>query len=144
MIDTGTAYLSVTVCDRRYALHIDEVVEVAAIVESASMMEAGNPALHGVVIRRGEPLILIDLRHLFECDTAPIDLNTLFVVVQHQGELVGLIVDHVAGVVYLDVERFQGRATSNAYIHSVSAHEGELMSRLNLPAVLADTLPESE
>lgn len=133
--------LLVTVCQQHYTVTIDEVVEVAAMVESARLSEETHPAVHGVIVRRGLPLVLIDLRVLFYCTDAPVSLNTLFVVVKHHKELVGFIVDHVEGVVYLNLDDVRPVRGGYGFVRGVLAHNHLLVQWLSASAVVAGTLP---
>lgn len=143
-MDNRFAVVLVWVCGQRYALSVDEVVEVAAMLEVAPLEANSNPALHGVVIRRGEPLLLVDLRWVLRCADAPIDLNTLFVVVTNGYELVGLLVDRVEGVVYLHEKDVRAMRGGVGYVRGVVAHEGSLVQWLHPTNILKDTLIMTE
>lgn len=137
--------LHFVVCGRHYALAIPQVVEVAAMVETADLAELAHPALRGVVIRQGEPLVLLDLRVLFGCGAAPVSLDTLFIVVQASGyHLAGFVVDAVQGVVYFDAGAVQPIAGGNGYMRGVVAQGQALIQWLDAAPILAETLPESE
>jgi purine-binding chemotaxis protein CheW len=143
-----TAQVSVVrfkVCDNDYALAIQDVVEVAAMVETANLGEFAHPALRGVVIRRGQPLVLVDLRVLFGCPAAEITLDTLFVVVQPSGHrMAGFIVDAVQGVVYFSQDAIRPVRGENNYMRGVVAQGQGLVQWLDAVPILSDTLPEGE
>lgn len=140
-----TPVLVCALCDQKYALPITYVVEVAAMVESAQINDDHtSPALYGVVIRRGAPMLLIDLRRVFGCAAAPVDLDTLFVVVRYGKEVVGFIVDHVQGVVYFAEELLREVSRGSGYVRGVTTHKDEVVQWLNIPAILQDTLPTNE
>jgi len=133
------------VCGHDYALAIPQVVEVAAMVATADLSELAHPALRGVVIRRGQPLVLVDLRLLFGCPKAEITLETLFVVVQPEGhQMAGFVVDGVQGVLYFDQDKMRPVQGGNGYMRGVVAREQALVQWLDAASILADTLPESE
>lgn len=136
--------LTFTLCDQRYALSIDEVVEVAALVESAGLGMDAYQSVHGVVIRRGEPMLLVDLRRVFHCEQVTVDVNTLFIVVKNRQEYVGFLVDSVQGVLYLAKDVMRPVHGEHAYIQGVAAHSGDLIQWLQVAPILEDTLPEDE
>jgi chemotaxis signal transduction protein len=140
-----TPTLTFQLCDQHYALPIEHIIEVAAMVETAQIQdENASPALYGVVIRRGEPVMLIDLRRVMGCDDAPIMLDTLFIVVRYGKELVGFIVDHVQGVVYFQEERLREVSRETGYVRGVITHDQVVVQWLNLPAILQSTLPDKD
>lgn len=143
---TGTfPALTFTVCGHTYAISIVDVVEVAAMVETATIADDTDPILHGVVIRRGEPMMLLDLRHLFYCADAPVTLETLFVVVQSNSdkEPVGFLVDQVQGVVYLKQDDVRPVEGGRGYIRGIVAHQQVLIQWLDVNAITAHALPGS-
>lgn len=139
--ETTLPVLCFTLCEQYYALSINDVLEVAAMVETAKLGIDVNPAIQGVIIRHGEPLILIDLRVLFHCPDAPINLSTLFIVVQYGNELVGFIVDSVQGVVYFQKDAIRPVSGENGYVYGVLTHDNTLIQWLNLSTILNNTLP---
>jgi len=138
------ATLRIRLCEGDYVLPITTVVEVAAMVESASLVKQAHPALHGVVIRHGDPLVLVDLRYVFQCEERPVTTNTLFIVVAHGAEMVGLIVDEVLGVVYFDDNEIRTVGGESGYLRGVVAHQNSLLQWVNTDAVLKDILPHNE
>jgi purine-binding chemotaxis protein CheW len=142
--DVSTPTLRIRLCGNDYVLPIANVIEVAAMVETATLVEQAHPALHGVVIRRGQPLVLLDLRCIFGCQQMSIDVNTLFVVVKHGEELVGLIVDEVLGVIYFADDEIRPIGGGSDYIRGVVAYENTLLQWVQTAAILADILPDDE
>ncbi|MEM6285052.1 MAG: chemotaxis protein CheW [Chloroflexota bacterium] len=137
--------LTFAVCQQTYAVSIMDVVEVAAMVETARIGDEISPYVYGVVIRRGTPMILIDLRHLFHCDEAPVTLATLFVVVRSQSdeELTGFIVDQVQEVVYLKRSEIRPVDGGKGYIRGMVAREQVLIQWLDIETIVAHTQPGS-
>lgn len=140
MSDT-TPVLLFSLCQRRYAVAIADVVEVAAMVETVPFGDAESPALHGVVVRRGEPMMLVDLRHVFACEEAPVTLETLFIVIQHGNKLVGFIVDHIEGVVYFSTQAVRPVQSGNRFVQSLVSYDNEIVQWLDVSSVVAQTLP---
>jgi chemotaxis signal transduction protein len=140
-----TPILRFKVCEQNYALAINQVVEVSAMVEIATLSEQMHPSIRGVVIRRGQPLVLVDLRRFFRCEAAPVTLETLFIVVQPDAhQMAGFIVDHVQGVLYLNNNDMRAVRGGHGYMRGVVAQEQQLIQWLDAAPILADTLPESQ
>jgi chemotaxis signal transduction protein len=139
---TTTPALQFTLCEQHYALAIDDVVEVAAMMEAASLAsgEALSPALHGVIVRQSQPLMLIDLRRLFGCAAAPVNLATLFIVVRDGDTLAGFIVDAVTGVVHIPAGDVRP-VSSGGRVRGVVARDDRLIQWLQVGPILRDVLP---
>lgn len=134
-------FLTFRLGDQTYALPIEQVVEVAAMVEVATV--AGAPAaLLGVVNRHGGVLPLLDLRLVFQQPAAPVDDSTLFVVAALDTRLVGLVVDEVYQVAYFDAEQLAATPLSEKYVDSILTHREQLIQVVALPALLASFLPD--
>ncbi len=112
--------------DSQYALLVDDVVEVAAMVAVAPVTDA-PPAVLGLANRHGEPLPLLDLRLVFQQPATPLTDETLFVVVQSDGHLAGFVLDEIYQVDYILAEHFKPMAAAGAYIRSIISHEDGLV-----------------
>lgn len=130
-----------SVCGQQYALPIEEVVEVSAMMATTELSTEHHPAVHGLVVRRGQPLLLLDLRVVFGCE-AGVDLSTFFVVLQYERGQIGVIVDHVRGVMYIADGQDMTETERPHFVRGVIAHEGVLIQRLDMRPILAHTLPE--
>ncbi len=87
---------------QEYALAIEEIVEVAAMVEVTHLADTAlYPEIVGMVNRHGVPLLLLDLRRMLQIEAAPLNAATPFIVASYKGRLVGLVVDEVQQVEYL-------------------------------------------
>ena len=131
--------LTFTLGERRYALLVDDVVEVAAMVAYTPLPES-PPAVLGVANRHGTPLPLLDLRHVFDWPAVPIDTDTLFIVVQARGQQAGLVVDVIRGVEYVAPERFRSAPAAGKMIRSIMSHEAELVQVIAPAPLLASYL----
>ncbi|MEO0560913.1 MAG: chemotaxis protein CheW [Chloroflexota bacterium] len=137
-----TPVLLFIVCGQRYALAIDEVIEVAAMMTVDALPAGHNPALRGVVVRQGAPLLLADLRQLLGCSAAPIDLETLFIVAQSKDERAGFIVDQIQGVVYLDESLLRSVPGGSSFSNGVLTFNETLVHWLAAGPLMAATLQE--
>ena len=150
-----------------YALLIEDVVEVAAMVRLVTVVDAPLEVL-GVANRHGAIVPVIDLRRVMRSlrekgplptildarmlvkDSAP----ELFIVVQSSGRrrMAGLVVDEVMQVEYVDLAGQQvapgnGRFVQGIITHNVGVGVGdgdELVQILALSPLLAAFLPDGE
>jgi len=128
--------------DKRYALVIDYVVEVAAMVQYSPVADA-IPALLGIVNRHGQAMPLLDLRIVFGLTSPPIDTNVLFVVAQHNDILVGLVVDAVNQVEYIHQSDLQVAPGGGRWVEQVASYQNDLLQIISLPALITHLLPET-
>ena len=129
---------------RAYALAIAPIVEVTAMVAATPLAGETNPALHGVAVRRGDAMLLVDLRHVFGYADAPIDRDTLMIVVRYGSELVGLLVDSIQGVIYFHKEAVRPANDANGFLRGVVVVESAAVQWLDITAILSRTLPTDE
>lgn len=127
----------------RYALKIDYVVEVAAMVEYSTIAGA-NSAILGLINRHGEVMPLIDLRVVFECQVSPIDPNVLFIVSQYEDTLVGLVVDTVNQVEYIEQSDLKATPGGGHWIEHVASYGEDSIQLVSLPAIIQHLLPETQ
>ena len=128
--------------DKRYALLIDYVVEVAAMVQYSTVSDS-IPALLGLINRHGQVMPLIDLRIVFGFETPPLDTNVLFIVAQHNTILVGLVVDAVNQVEYIHQSDLRVAPGGGRWVEQVASYQDDLLQIISLPAVITHLLPET-
>lgn len=129
------------VCQQAYALSVSQVVEVTAMMAATPLAGNAGPAIHGVIVRRGQPMVVVDLRRAFGCEKAPIDLSTLIIVIRHGKNWVGFVVDSVQGVIYFREEETRPANSETSFVRAVVVVGGTLLQWLDAAAVLAHTLP---
>ena len=134
--------LTFMIGDKQYALRIDYVVEVAAMVQYSHVADS-TPFLLGMVNRHGQVMPLIDLRVVFDLDSPVIDTNILFIVAQHDNILVGLVVDAVNQVEYIHQSDLRVAPGGGRWINQVASYHDDLLQIVNLPAVVTHLLPET-
>lgn len=127
--------------DQPYALFIEEVVEVASMVE-LTVLPDSPPAMLGIANRHGVVLPLFDLRLIFGKEVTPINPSTLFIVATHSGQLAGLVVDDVHQVEYMDRGELRAVPTAGKYIRDIVNHKGQLVQIIALSPLLAALLPD--
>ncbi len=126
----------------RYALLIDYVVEVAAMVEYSTIADA-SPAFLGIINRHGQVMPLIDLRKVFNLSTPPINTNVLFIVSKFEDTLVGLVVDAVNQVEYIQAKDLRVAPGGGRWIEQVASHNEQLIQLINLPTIIHELLSDT-
>jgi purine-binding chemotaxis protein CheW len=115
-----------------YALPIEHVVEVAAMMEFSPLPEA-VPELLGVVNRHGDVLPLVDFRQVMGHQAPPVDAQSLFVVVQHENLLVGLVVDAIQHVTTIPSRMADWTNATSPYVRGIMSHEDRLIKVVAVP-----------
>lgn len=134
--------LTFILADKRYALRIDHVVEVAAMMEYSSIADS-IPALLGIINRHGSVVPLIDLRVVFDYVAPPIDTNVLFIVAQYNETLVGLVVDAVYQVEYINKGDLRVAPGGGRWVEQVVGYHDDLLQIVDLSAIVTHLLPET-
>ena len=122
--------------EARYALLIEDVVEVAAMVDMLSLPTERTEIL-GYINRRGNILPLMDLRTVFKHPSTPITSATVFIVAAGGGKYFGLVVDAVEQVEYVDALQLSDTLVSSPYLHGIISHQNAMISIIALPSLMA-------
>ena len=120
----------------RYALLIEDVVEVAAMVDMLSLPTERAEIL-GYINRRGSILPLVDLRIVFKQPSAPITSASVFIVAAGGNQQCGLVVDAVEQVEYVDALQMSDTLASSPYLHGIISHQNDMISIIALPSLMA-------
>lgn len=132
---------------QQYALLIDDVIEVSAMVALAKVPDT-PPGLLGVANRHGDVLPILDLRTVFGMTPLTVNSTTLFIVVQAGAQVAGLVVDEVYQVKYLAYDPSRLARGAGKYIQSIVSEADSLIQILALRTLLAEYLtqaaPDSE
>ena len=126
-----------------YALHIDDVLEVAAMVAVTALPNASDAFL-GIANRHGEVLSMIDMRMAFNLDTAEVNTSSLFIVAQTDAKRVGLVVDEIFQVKYLPRTTFSTMHGAGQHITHIISDGDRLYQLLNLKSLLSVYLSHIE
>ncbi|GAC25547.1 chemotaxis protein CheW [Paraglaciecola mesophila] len=128
--------------EETYGINVMQVQEVLRHTEIAPVPGAPDYVL-GIINLRGNVVTVIDTRARF--GLAPTDLtdNTRIVIIESDEQVVGILVDSVAEVVYLRSSEIDsapnvGTEESAKFIQGVSNREGELLILVDLNKLLSD------
>ena len=125
-----------------YGINVMQVQEVLRYSEIAPVPGAPLYVL-GIINLRGNVVTVIDTRSRFGLESCDITDNTRVVVIESEKQVIGILVDSVAEVVYLkssdiDVAPNVGNEESTQFIQGVSNRDGELLILVDLDKLLSD------
>jgi purine-binding chemotaxis protein CheW len=131
-------YIEFVIESEQYAIRIEDIHE---IIKMQSITQIPN-VMHyvkGVINLRGKIVPVISLRNLFNLDEKEHSKNTRIVVVHHQEEAVGIIVDRVNKVTtFSDIQQPPDRVAGidGNFFVGIGLTEGGLAGILQLDQVL--------
>lgn len=125
-----------------YGINVMQVQEVLRYTEIAPVPGAPDYVL-GIINLRGNVVTVIDTRSRFGLPPAEVSENSRIVIIEADKQVIGILVDSVAEVVYLrsseiDVAPSVGTEESAKFIQGVSNRDGELLILVDLNKLLSD------
>ncbi len=125
-----------------YGINVMQVQEVLRYTEIAPVPGAPMYVL-GIINLRGNVVTVIDTRSRFGLESTEVTDNTRIVIIEAEKQVIGIMVDSVAEVVYLkaseiDVAPNVGNDESAKFIQGVSNRDGELLILVDLNKLLSD------
>lgn len=124
-----------------YGINVIQVQEVLRVTEIAPVPGAPDYVL-GIINLRGNVVTVIDTRRRFMLSEREIDDDTRIVIIEVKGQIVGLLVDGVAEVVYLRESEVEsapevGNDESSKYIQGVVSRENGLLIMIDVNKLLS-------
>ncbi|MFQ3189040.1 MAG: purine-binding chemotaxis protein CheW [Paraglaciecola sp.] len=128
--------------DETYGINVMQVQEVLRHTEIAPVPGAPDYVL-GIINLRGNVVTVIDTRSRFGLPASDITDNTRIVIIESDDQVVGILVDSVAEVVYLRSSEIDsapnvGTEESAKFIQGVSNRDGQLLILVDLNKLLND------
>ncbi|WP_413284865.1 chemotaxis protein CheW [Vibrio sp. MA40-2] len=128
--------------EETYGINVMQVREVLRYSEIAPVPGAPDYVL-GIINLRGNVVTVIDTRSRFGLMQGEISDNTRIIVIESERQVIGILVDSVAEVVYLrsseiDTTPSVGTDESAKFIQGVSNREGKLLILVDLNKLLSD------
>lgn len=125
-----------------YGINVMQVQEVLRYSEIAPVPGAPLYVL-GIINLRGNVVTVIDTRSRFGLESCEVTDNTRVVVIESEKQVIGILVDSVAEVVYLKASEIDdapnvGNEETAQFIQGVSNREGELLILVDLDKLLSD------
>ena len=124
-----------------YGINVMQVQEVLRHTEIAPVPGAPDYVL-GIINLRGNVVTVIDTRCRFALMDREIDDSTRIVIIEVEGQVVGLLVDSVAEVVYLresEIEKAPevGNDESSKYIQGIVTRDSGLLILVDVNKLLS-------
>ncbi|KII77154.1 chemotaxis protein CheW [Vibrio renipiscarius] len=128
--------------EETYGINVMQVREVLRYTEIAPVPGAPDYVL-GIINLRGNVVTVIDTRSRFGLMEGEITDNTRIIVIESELQVIGILVDSVAEVVYLrsseiDTTPSVGTDESSKFIQGVSNRDGKLLILVDLNKLLTD------
>lgn len=127
--------------EETYGVNVMQVREVLRYTEIAPVPGAPDYVL-GIINLRGNVVTVIDTRSRFGLMQGEITDNTRIIVIESERQVIGILVDSVAEVVYLrsseiDTTPSVGTEESSKFIQGVSNRDGKLLILVDLNKLLS-------
>ncbi|KPV97598.1 MULTISPECIES: chemotaxis protein CheW [Pseudoalteromonas] len=128
--------------EETYGINVMQVQEVLRYSEIAPVPGAPGYVL-GIINLRGNVVTVIDTRTRFGLQSAEVTDNSRIVIIEAEKQVIGILVDSVAEVVYLRTSEIDsapniGTEESAKFIQGVSNRDGELLILVDLNKLLSD------
>lgn len=125
-----------------YGINVMQVQEVLRYTEIAPVPGAPEYVL-GIINLRGNVVTVIDTRHRFGLNALEVSENTRIVIIEADQHVVGIMVDAVAEVVYLNQSEIDtapnvGNDETSKFIQGVCNKNSELLILIDLNNMLTD------
>lgn len=125
-----------------YGINVMQVQEVLRYTEVAPVPGAPDYVL-GIINLRGNVVTVIDTRLRFALDTAETTDQTRIVIIEAENQVIGILVDAVAEVVYLRQSEIEttpnvGNEESAKFIQGVCHKNDELLILVDLEKLMSD------
>ncbi len=125
-----------------YCMNVTDVREVLRFTEIAPV--PGSPDfVIGIINLRGNVVTVIDTRKRFGLPPTEVTDSTRIVIIEIDGQEVGILVDSVAEVVDLRLSAIEaapnvGNEETSRYIQGVTSRDGELLIIVDLNKLLSE------
>lgn len=134
-------YLTFRLADEIYAVNALKIKEVTKYRRSTRVPRL-SPVVKGVIDLRGTILPIFDLRVKFDLDTREDETKAVIVVVEILGRVMGMLVDDVIDVIYLDQASLQltpplSPKIRTDFIKAFGKRDNDLIILLDLDRILS-------
>lgn len=126
-----------------YGINVLQVREVLRVSDITPVPGAPGYVL-GIINLRGNVVTVLDTRKRFDLPAKDCDEASRIVIIEAAGQVVGILVDSVAEVVYLRSSEIESAPTltggegSARYIYGVHSHDNELLILVDLNKLLTE------
>jgi purine-binding chemotaxis protein CheW len=135
-------YVTFRLEEETYGINVMQIQEVLRYTEIAPVPGAPDYVL-GIINLRGNVVTVIDTRKRFGLRQSEISEQTRIVVLELEGQVIGVLVDSVAEVVYLKQSEIEtapnvGNEESARFIQGVCNKNGELIILVEFEKMLSE------
>ncbi len=128
--------------DEHYGIAVMQVQEVLRVSEITPVPGAPEYVL-GIINLRGNVVTVLDTRKRFGMPSKELDDTSRIIIIEAGEQVVGLLVDSVAEVVYLRASEIEsapniGNEDSSRYIQGVHSSEGNLLIMIDVNKLLTE------
>ena len=128
--------------DEVYGINVMQVQEVLRMTEIAPVPGAPDYVM-GIINLRGNVVTVMDTRKRFGLMPTETDDQTRIIIVEAQGNVVGILIDSVAEVVYLRESEIEaapnvGNDESSKYIQGVCSRDETLLILVDINKLLSE------
>ena len=139
----GTQLITFILGEEKYGLKILKVRELISYPEVVTRIPGMPDFIVGMINLRGLVIPIMDLRLRFSMDDGEYDKYTVIIIVQVEDKMVGLTVDSVADVVYLEEEETQGTADiatniDTQFVQGVANIKADMVILLDVDHLLSE------
>ncbi|OAJ35435.1 chemotaxis protein CheW [Piscirickettsia salmonis] len=140
--DPVLQWVTFRLAEETYGINVMQVQEVLRHTEIAPVPGAPGYVI-GIINLRGNVVTVIDTRKRFGLESQETTDNTRIVIIEAEKQVIGILVDSVAEVVYLRASEIEtapsvGNEESARFIQGVSNREDELLILVDLNKLLSD------
>jgi len=128
--------------DEHYGIAVMQVQEVLRVTEITPVPGAPDFVL-GIINLRGNVVTVLDTRNRFGMSSKEVDDASRIIIIEAGEQVVGLLVDSVAEVVYLRASEIEsapnvGNEDSSRYIQGVHSSDGNLLIMIDVNKLLTE------
>ncbi len=140
--DAISQWVTFRLGEETYGINVAQVKEVLRLTEIAPVPGAPDYVI-GIINLRGNVVTVIDTRCRFGLPPIESSDSSRIVIIEVEGQVVGVLVDSVAEVVDLPASAIEmapnvGNDDSSKYIQGVTSRDGELLILVDLNRFLSE------
>jgi len=131
-------YLTISIDGEVYGIKIEHVNDINRIQEITEVPHQ-QPYLMGIINLRGQIIPVIDIRKRFDKDVILYDDRTCIIVINYEGDNVGLIVDRVEEVLAIPVAllgQSESGEQKSKFIKGIIKFENQIITLLDIERIL--------
>jgi purine-binding chemotaxis protein CheW len=133
-------YLTISIDDEIYGIKIEHVNDINRIQDITEVPHQQS-YLMGIINLRGQIIPVIDIRKRFEKEVILYDDRTCIIVINYEGDNVGLIVDRVEEVLAIPeilLKQSESGEQKSKFIKGIIKFDNQIITLLDIERILFD------